>query len=496
MKSIYILSIVLLLSSCMGLLETEPQGQISDEQLEEMIKNDPEKVLGPMLAAAVGNIQHFSRDGVVTSKGFKAYNLALDMMGNDMILFATSGWFQEEYEMRNYREQIYARSADFWTLYYKLVYQANQILDLIPEGEVKDQTKVYQASALTLRAMSYYYLISLYQDAYLHGGKDKAGVPLYLSAKEGSKGRTPAAEVWGQIVEDLENAIRLFEETNYSSTTSKTDIDISVAHVIFARTALAMGNWKQAIASASAVMQQYPTLINETDYTTSGFQSLDLSEVIFGYKYDIGTSYGNSSYASHISVVTVGGYGGSLGGWKGVDRRLYDRMADSDYRKKNFLAEPTPYVYSAGEKDELHVTFPAMTNMKFASKDFYQDEIFMRVSEMYFIKAEAEARNSQEGAARQTLYDLVHERDEQYQMSAASGSALLEEIALHRRIELWGEGFEFLENKRQNKGVDRMDSPNHLYKLIVPTGVGFTFQIPLSQEIESNPFINTPDQNP
>lgn len=313
MTKIYILPAIILLStSCMNFLETEPQGSISNEQLQEMIEKDPDKVLGPMLASTVGSMQSYSRDNSVVSKGFMVYNLALDLMGNDMVLFPTnSTWFQTEYELRNYREQIYGRAADYWTFYYKLIYQANQILDLIPADNTNPQTEVYKASALTIRAMSYYYLISLYQDAYLHGGKSKTGVPLYTSTKQGSKSRGSAAEVWKQILDDLHGAILLFEEAGHDWSKSKTDVDITVAHVILARASLATGDWEQAERSASSVMEKYPSLLDETAYTTSGFQKLSLSETIWGYQYDIATTNGNHSFAGHMSVVSVGGYGGS-----------------------------------------------------------------------------------------------------------------------------------------------------------------------------------------
>lgn len=487
--------VALLFSSCMNLLNTEPQGQISQEQLLEIVKKDPEKVLEPMLASTVGNVHKYSRDNVVTSKGFKGYNLALDMMGNDIVLLGSGSWYEQEYRMISYREEMHSRAADFWTFYYKLIYQANQILDLIPVNFSNEKIKVYEASALTIRAMSYYYLMCLYQDDYLHGGKDKPGVPLYTSATDGAKGRASSQQVWGQIRTDLEKAIALFGQVSHDYSKSKTDIDITVAQAILARVALTTGDWVQATTSAGFVIQCYPDLMDETDYTTHGFQSLELPEVIWGYKYDASTAHDNSSFAAFMSVTALG-YGGLQGQWKIIDQRLFGQIGDSDYRKKNFLSVPTVYTYQPGTKDELQITFPAMTNMKFAVEDFRQDEIFMRVSEMYLVKAEAEARGGNETEARETLGDFVRHRNPDYQNPSLSGEALVNEILLQKRIELWGEGFEFFDNKRMHKGVDRSDSPNHTEKIKVEAGIPFTFQIPLSVEIESNPYITDTDQNP
>ena len=111
-------------------------------------------------------------------------------------------------------------------------------------------------------------------------------------------------------------------------------------------------------------------------------------------------------------------------------------------------------------------------------------------------KAEAEARGGNSSAAQQTLYDLVSKRDSGYAKSSNTGEALLKEIFLQSRIELWGEGHEFFTNKRFNVGVDRTASSNHTHKLVKAAGKEFTYQIPLSIELNSNPYINAADQNP
>ena len=120
----------------------------------------------------------------------------------------------------------------------------------------------------------------------------------------------------------------------------------------------------------------------------------------------------------------------------------------------------------------------------------------MRLSEAYLLKAEAEARGGDDAAAQQTLFELVSNRDSAYAKSTKTGDALLAEIFLQSRIELWGEGHEYFTNKRFNVGVDRSSSTNHQHKAVIPAGKDFTYQIPLSIEINSNPNISSSDQNP
>ena len=170
-----------------------------------------------------------------------------------------------------------------------------------------------------------------------------------------------------------------------------------------------------------------------------------------------------------------------------IDDQLYNQIADTDYRKKNFNATET----TVGD-----FTYPAYSNVKFNTPTYEADEIYMRLSEAYLLKAEAEARGGNNSAAQQTLYDLVSKRDSGYAKSSNTGDALLKEIFLQSRIELWGEGHEFFTNKRFNVGVDRTASSNHTHKVVKAAGKEFTYQIPLSIELNSNPYINAADQNP
>jgi hypothetical protein len=169
---------------------------------------------------------------------------------------------------------------------------------------------------------------------------------------------------------------------------------------------------------------------------------------------------------------------------------LYAQIPDTDCRKA--CIDPSMAAYG----------FPATTSWKFAinldtQEGYDSDNIYMRLAEAYLLKAEAEARGTDYTAAQQTLFDLVSKRDSGYTKSTKTGDALLKEIHLQSRIELWGEGHEWFTNKRFNVGVNRKSSGNHTHKVQIAAGSkDFTYQIPLSIEINSNPNINEGDQNP
>ncbi|MGO1521825.1 MAG: RagB/SusD family nutrient uptake outer membrane protein, partial [Sphingobacterium sp.] len=87
------------------------------------------------------------------------------------------------------------------------------------------------------------------------------------------------------------------------------------------------------------------------------------------------------------------------------------------------------------------------------------DLVFMRAAEMYLIEAEAKANLQQDVQARELLNELIETRDPKYAITL-SGDALLEEILMQRRLELWGEGFRFYDLKRLNQSLNRRGS-NH-----------------------------------
>ena len=470
-------------ASCDSMLDVEPQGSsVSDEQLQELIKKNADQVLAPMMAGALKYMHNGTRSGSTDDTSFMVWNLGMDLQGNDMLLSNTNNWFGDEYMFVNLREQTSGYTADKWYNYYKIIYKSNQILDLIP-ADATGNALSYKAQCLTYRAMAYYYLMSFYQDNYMTGGKDKAGVPLYLSTYDEVQGRASSVKVYEQIIKDLEEAVLLFNQIECDPLADVTDIDQTVANMLLARAAVTCGEYAKAISAADAVIKAGYSLMNEDEYTTTGFLDVALPETIWGYNWDSATSLGNKSFASWSSLTAIDS-ANNKGVYLVMNDELYNQIPDTDYRKDNFLA-------AAVDK------YPAYASTKFNVPTFEADEIYMRLSEAYLLKAEAEARNQQATAAQQTLFDLVSKRDSGYTKSTKTGDALLKEIFLQSRIELWGEGHEWFTNKRFNVGVNRKSSGNHTHKVQIAAGSkDFTYQIPLSIEINSNPNINEGDQNP
>ena len=114
----------------------------------------------------------------------------------------------------------------------------------------------------------------------------------------------------------------------------------------------------------------------------------------------------------------------------------------------------------------------------------------MRNAEMYLIKAEAEVRS---GATCTALPALMAKRDPSWNKTAD-----LAEVLLQRRIELWGEGFEYFDLRRNAlPAIRKYEGTNHATQgqYDFPAHAkSWNFQIPL-RELQNNVYITEDEQN-
>lgn len=488
MKKYWFLPLLLLaVVSCKkDFLDTEPSSdRITSSQVSRLAGSSP-TALQKLEDASVKGIYAFMRQYATYSSnhddfGQKAVDFGLDLMTEDMVM-ATDSWFIYDYIMDD-RNAAYRRPTFIWNFYYKIIYNANLILEQIDPATTNSSLKAIRGQALTLRAFSYFYLVRLYQKTY-KGNESAKGVPIYTStASLEGKPRAPLSEVYDQVTKDLNDAIPLLQEFNR---TSKESIDQKVAYGILARVYLNMERWAEAETAARNARGGY-ALMSTGEYQT-GFSDIGNPEWMWGA--DINTE-STTIYASFFSMIdnTSPGYAGALQAYILISKKLYDQIPATDVRKKVFN--------DPGRT--INPSLPAYAQLKFRdpSGKFVGDYVYMRVAEMYLIEAEAQARQGNTTGAAQTLFALVSRRDPNYRASTNTGQALINEILVQRRIELWGEGRTFFDIKRLNLGLDRTGS-NHRADatLVIPAGdPRFTYQIP-QRELQANPRITAADQNP
>jgi hypothetical protein len=105
------------------------------------------------------------------------------------------------------------------------------------------------------------------------------------------------------------------------------------------------------------------------------------------------------------------------------------------------------------------IDFPDNKSASYNGAIITADLAFVRLPEMYLIMAEGYARGQQEENAKNALKVVAFDRDPMYMLSSNTGNDLIDEIMVQRRVELWGEGFRFLDLKRLNMDLDRGPAP-------------------------------------
>jgi len=495
MKRIKIFVNVLLLAAAVvsckkDYLETRPSDAVTQQE----ILGTTSKI-SSTLDAAYKTFFAFSPGGSGRHDdyGQRSWDLSSDLMGTDMVVHTAGyGWYNASYQYTEWQVPTADRHSDMaWFYYYNIIKQANTILKVI-DGASGPQTEreKFKGEALGMRAYAYYFLINYYQQTY-KGNENKPGVILQLDPSDfAGKTRATVQQVYDQIIADLTQAETLLTG---KSRVDKVHIDVSVVRGLRARVALLMEDWATAAAKANQARQGYTLMSAATYPARSSFSSIFNSEWMWGSFIPSDQSTIYASFFSHIDI-TNQGYA-YLGSQKKITKALYDLIPAGDARKNVFK---TPGTGTSTNPDYNQLKFQVPTPGNWAA-----DYVYMRNAEMYLIEAEALARQGQDAQARTVIESLVQARYPAYSAASFSGAALVNEILLQRRIELWGEGFSLIDIKRLKLGLNRPTGPgNHgspnfdpsVY--ILPAGdPKFLMRIP-QKELDSNPALTPADQNP
>jgi hypothetical protein len=469
-------------------LEVEPNTAVTEEQIFSRLSAVTAALDGiykeQFAFGTGGNTRH-------DAFGQKSIDLEHDLMGNDMVVHTLGyGWFTTTYNMSEWQNATNNRQPDFaWLFYYDIIKQANKIInnaDNVADASAA-QKESLKGQALGMRAYAYYYLINNFQQTY-KGNESKPGVPIYTQDTTVGKPRGTVQDVYNQIISDLSRAETLLTG---KTRTSKVNMDVQVVQGFRARVALIMEDWATAASYANKARAGYSPM--STAQFANGFSSISNPEWMWGSLIPEDESTIYASFFSHIDIST-GGYA-ALGGQKKITKALYDQIPTGDVRKTVFK---TPGTGTTSNPDYNQLKFRVPSPGAWAA-----DYLYMRAAEMYLIEAEALARQGQDAPARTVLETLIKARNSAYSATSFSGTALVNEILLQRRIELWGEGFSLIDIKRLKQGLGRpTGAGNHGAPSFDPgvytTGpedARFLMRIP-QRELDNNASMTPADQNP
>ena len=327
-----------------------------------------------------------------------------------------------------------------WKRLYERIGVTNVILGKIDEFaedpiEFKNRIK---GEALFLRANFYFLLVNFYAKPYYkNSAVNDPGVPVKITDEIVDKyySRNSVAEVYEQIVSDLENSVK-----NLSGlpTESVFQANESAARILLSRVYLYMGEWEKALKQCDSVQGKYE-LLNLVD-----------RDVSLNFTYDTSpeTVFTQGSYTMNALMQD----GNMMKHCFQVSSDLYDLYDKNDLRKQNFFSRIPNYL---GE-DILVVR---------KWKEPYQkpkisDNCLIRYAEVNLNKAEALAMLERDAEAIQIIQKLREKRfvsgeeintnlnGERIAVNSLSGERLVQFIRDERRRELCFEGYRWFDLRR------------------------------------------------
>ncbi len=482
LKSILALALLLNVSCAEDYLDTVPTDAVSESAVFTTTKN----AMAALNGVHRSLLLRYDSQGQAGEGGVM---IMRDVMSDDLVMTTTgNGWYVSTSRWLNHNLETSGDVRFVWRFYYKIIGNVNMIIANIdgaegPQSE-KDEIK---AQAFAYRAWAHFNLVQLFAQRYNPSANNgQLGVPIVLEPITEGGPRNTVEEVYTQVMADIDQAIALLG----TGRNAKSHININVAKGIKARIALTKGDFQLAAQMANEAREGF-SLMSETQLF-EGFNNVDNPEWIWGSRQ---VDDQQTFFASFFAYMSLNFSSTNIrGNPKAINSVLYNQMTETDYRRG--LWDPT------GEAFDVPNTFARMPymNRKFIAQgeaSSVGDVPLMRASEMFLLEAEALARGGNSAAAADVLYEFALARDPEYTRSSNSGEALIEEIMIQRRIELWGEGFRFYDLKRLDLPLDRSGT-NHVEsvingKFIEPAGTSdWQWKIPLAEMNANGNMIQNP----
>ncbi len=423
-------------------------------------------------------------------------NIFRDLMGEDIVYPLANGstgligWMQ----WITHRNVNSGDLRYFYRFYYRLIQNANVLINGVADipGALDKDKNIIKGQALAYRAWAHFQLVQAWGKRYDVATKpnNQLGVPLLLVSTLEPQKRATVEEVYTQINKDLDEAVTLLASYVRGGTAAKSNFNVNVVKGIKARVALTQQDWETAATNAIAARAGF-TLMTNAEYLT-GFNNITNQEWIWGSRQ---IDDHNTFFFSYFAYISANFNSTVIRTQpRAINATLWNGIPASDNRKKCWdLTGATVPVPPGGAR----VPYQNKKYLANGSAISTGDVPYMRAAEMYFIEAEARARQGQTTNAQNALFTVMKNRDVNYTLSINTGAALINEILVNRRIEFWGEGFRYTDLKRLNLPLNRNGIPNHLPALVfvydIPAGdKQWEFLFP-QDELNANKLV---EQNP
>ena len=374
--------------------------------------------------------------------------------------------------------------VDIWTDAYDAINHACYVIEAVNEmdktGLDESQLKrLDKALGVAYFTKAYFglKLLEFYAPVYNSANKEKYGIILVDLYRPGShSGRSNVEDSYNWVAENANRAEELLADV--PGTAGAEELTVDAVHAFQARLALYMGNWDEAIAKATALVDsnKYPLCSNQEEMT--GLWKNDSGQECITQFGEYNNSTPDSNDPGYWN------YNSSTGQYRPI------------WILNNWLSVPTsswfnyPLLYDIGHdlrfatwfRSDMKITtsrgtaslmtmfnkFPGNTTLGDENAHLHKIKPF-RIAEQYLIAAEAYAmKGGSDESARKYLNKLGEKRLSEYQAVTATGNDLMEYIRNERAREFIGEGFRWLDLKRWGQGMDKRPDPQ--LKAIIHTG--------------------------
>ena len=187
-----------LLSSCDDKLNVTNPNSLTDDQITDLLKNGTDAqrdlILGGLASGLPANM---SLRAPIIYAGFSsmgydnefALNLIRDLQGEDVVYadrnssLGTSwaGWYYNQKDFSFWNGSNVDWCFGYWAGPSTIINNANKVSQFLSDDVIANSNKLkdYKARCLTIHAMGYMQLMERFQKAYLFGGKEGKGMPIY-----------------------------------------------------------------------------------------------------------------------------------------------------------------------------------------------------------------------------------------------------------------------------------------------------------------------------
>ena len=374
-------------------------------------------------------------------------------------------------------------SSFTWYCYWNFIKSCNDIISIVVDPQTDDM-KAYLAYAKANRAALYLDLARGFdplENNYTDVSKVKGlTVPKITEATTEAEARNnprlTRQEMFDFIFSDLDEAEALLTGNSHSA--GKDVPSLAVVYGLKARAYLWLGGFdssnyaKAAEFARKAIDTSGATILTEAQWLDpkTGFNTPNNSWMWYVPQSPEGVT-NLVNFVAWNSCEATWGYGQLV--QRGVHVNFYNRMSDTDWRKRAFIG-PDPDAWYAENTaisnfnaadfgvEKFSDYFSPYATVKFRpangeTLDYKSGNptsiCMMRVEEMILTEIEAIAHTNPAEAA-QKLVAFVQTRDPQYMLAATTSEAVVEAAIWQKRIELWGEGIVFYDMKRLNYSIE------------------------------------------